>query len=352
MNCPSNNEGKHEQITQLRSELGNNAYIVGHHYQEQGVIDHCNYTGDSLELSQHIAQTDAEHIIFCGVYFMAESAALLAQDHQKVYLPEASANCVMSLMSPAHLVEHLLKKLIASGRKITPIAYVNTELDVKAVIGKYNGALCTSSSAQKVVNWAMKQGDGVFFVPDKNLAYNTAKNIGIPTKNLHILDIRKKGEVADLKTAQQADIIVWPGLCAIHARFLMQHIHTAREEYPRARIVVHPECTPEIVKSSDASGSTSFIINYARTVPDNSHLVIGTEFNLVDRLKREQAPRITISPLRVSKCSHMAKGTPINLYDTLHGITTGQASPIKVDPTIKKFAKIALERMLQIHAES
>ncbi len=194
-----NKEEKSKHIASLKSSLGDQVSILGHHYQEQGVIDHCDYTGDSLELAQRIAHLDSEHIVFCGVYFMAESAALLAKEEQSVYLPEPAANCVMSLMSPAYLIERLFKKLTASGRKLIPVAYVNTEVDVKAIVGKYGGAICTSSSADKVLKWAMNEGDGVFFLPDKNLAYNTAKNIGIPKKNLHILDIRKKGDVQILK---------------------------------------------------------------------------------------------------------------------------------------------------------
>lgn len=342
------NDEQYEYITTLRSTLGENVCILGHHYQEQGVIDHCDYTGDSLELARRIADINAEHIVFCGVYFMAEAAALLAQKDQYVYLPEPSANCVMSLMSPAYLIERIFEKLTASGRKLIPIAYVNTSLDVKAVVGKYGGAICTSSSAEKILSWAMKQGDGVFFVPDKNLAHNTAKKLGIPAKNLHILDIRKKGELTDLEAANQADIVVWPGLCAIHARFLMQHVYAVRDAYQVCTIIVHPECTPDIVKVSDAVGSTSFIINYTKDSPNGSHLVIGTEINLVTRLKREHAHRLTVTPLRVSACSHMAKGTPANLYTTLHHISTKTAEPIQIEPDIKKFAQASLERMFHI----
>lgn len=343
-----NKEEKSKHIISLKSLLGNKVSILGHHYQEQGVIDHCDYTGDSLELAQRIAHLDSEHIVFCGVYFMAESAALLAKEEQSVYLPEPAANCVMSLMSPAYLIERLFKKLTASGRKLIPVAYVNTEVDVKAIVGKYGGATCTSSSADKVLKWALNEGDGVFFLPDKNLAYNTAKNIGIPKKNLHILDIRKKGDVVDLEASKQADIIVWPGLCAIHARFLMQHIHLARENYPNCTIVVHPECTPEVVKASDAVGSTSFIINYANNIPDGSHLVIGTEINLVSRLKNEHKHRIKTTPLRASACSHMAKCNPDKLYTTLHNIANNNATPISIEQETKTFARTALERMMQI----
>lgn len=350
MNRFAGKEEKHNHIARLKTVLRDQISILGHHYQDQGVIEHCHYTGDSLELAQCIAHLDSKHIIFCGVYFMAESAALLAKEGQYVYLPEPAANCVMSLMSPAYLIERLFKKLTAAGRKLIPVAYVNTEVDVKAIVGKYGGAICTSSSADKILKWAMNEGDGVFFLPDKNLAYNTAKNLGIPKKNLHILDIRKKGEVADLEASKQADIVVWPGLCAIHARFLMQHIHLARENYPECSIIVHPECTPEVVKASDAVGSTSFIINYAKNVPDGSHLVIGTEINLVSRLKNEHAHRIKTTPLRASACSHMAKCNPDKLYATLDAIANNNATPISIEQETKKFARIALERMMQIIA--
>ncbi len=339
---------QHKDIDRLRSKLGNQLVILGHHYQEQGVIDHCDYTGDSLELSQHIAHLDAKHIIFCGVFFMAESAALLAQKDQFVYLPEPSANCIMSLMSPAELIDIIFKKLTKSGRKIIPIAYVNTTLDVKAVVGKHGGSLCTSSSAEKVLRWAMQQGDGVFFVPDKNLAYNTAKRIGIDKKDIHLLDIRKKGEAANLDAANNASLILWPGLCAIHTRFMMSHIHTVREDYPGCTIIVHPECTPDVVQASNNSGSTSFIIDYTKNMPDGMHLVIGTEFNLVQRLAQKHKSRLTVTPLRTSSCSHMAKGTPTNLLETLYSIVDNNSTPIKIEPTTAMFAKESLERMFKI----
>ena len=344
-------QDKAEKIEALRARLGASVTIMGHHYQHETVIRHCDVRGDSLGLARRAAEVPSEHIVFCGVYFMGESAALLVQPEQKVYLPEPSADCVMALMSPATLLEHILKKLTADGRKLIPLAYVNTSLDVKAVVGRYNGAVCTSANARQMLEWAMKAGDGVLFVPDKNLAQNTAAQLGISPQAMHMLDIRKRGEAVDMEAARKASLLLWPGLCAIHARFNAQHIAALRKKHPGCRIVVHPECSPEIVQAADASGSTSFIIDYAAAMPDNSVLGVGTEINQVRRLAAQHKERgLTIVPLKVSACSHMASVTPAKLCRALEHIVAGKATPIRIEPHIVEPARATLTRMFEVCA--
>ena len=226
-------------IEELRSKLGGRLTIVGHHYEQEDTIRHCDFRGDSLELARRVPGIASDYIVFCGVYFMAESAALLAREGQQVLLPDHSADCVMAQMTPARLLDRVLGRLTASGRKLVPLAYVNTSLAVKAVVGRYGGAVCTSANAEKMMDWAFRQGDGVLFLPDKNLARNTARKLGITGRDTHILDVRRTGEAVDLEAADKAALVLWPGLCAIHARFHPGQIEAVRKADPSCKVIVH-----------------------------------------------------------------------------------------------------------------
>ena len=306
--APLSNDAR--AIEELRSKLGGRLTIVGHHYEQEATIQHCDIRGDSLELARRVPGIASDYIVFCGVYFMAESAALLAREGQQVLLPDHSADCVMAQMTPARLLDRVLGRLTASGRKLVPLAYVNTSLAVKAVVGRYGGAVCTSANAEKMMNWAFRQGDGVLFLPDKNLARNTARKLGITGRDTHILDVRKTGEAVDLEAADKAALVLWPGLCAIHARFHPGQIEAVRKADPSCKVIVHPECSPEVVRAADGAGSTTYIIEYVRNAPDGAHIYVGTEINLVERLAREQEGRIRVEALRSSACSHKCCGAP------------------------------------------
>jgi quinolinate synthase len=343
-----------DRIEKLRSELGPKVTILGHHYQDDSVIKHVDLRGDSLELARKVEHIDSEHIVFCGVYFMAESAALLARPGQKVYLPEMSANCVMAQMAPAALVETVITKLNES-RKVVPLTYVNSSVAVKAVTGKYGGSVCTSANAEKMLRWSMRQGnegDAVIFLPDKNLGWNTADVIGIPENKRHLLNIRNGGSEMDMEAANAAKLIFWPGCCAIHARFNTRQIASRRAEYPGAKVVVHPESSPEVVKASDAAGSTSYIIDYVAKARDGDTIVIGTEINLVERLVEQYKGKRTIVPLLESECSHMDRTKPYHLLAALESVAepekhTHPSCIVIVAPSIADNAKLSLERMLR-----
>lgn len=345
--APSSPEDTALRIDALRASLGKDVFIVGHHYQQDSVIRHVDLRGDSLELARRVPTINAQHIVFCGVYFMAESAALLARPGQQVHLPETDANCVMSQMAPAARVDAVMHSLAATGRTFVPLAYVNTSLAVKAVVGKHGGAVCTSANARTMLQWAMQRGDGVIFLPDKNLARNTAHLVGIPESQQHILDIRRDGSAVDLSAAKAARLLIWPGCCAIHARFNLRQIERMRAEYPGCHIAVHPECSPEVVNAADAAGSTSFLINYAESMEPGATLVIGTEINLVERLAALHAGRIRIIPLLESSCSHMARVTAPKLLRTLENIRDGIAQPVKASLGLADDARAALTRMLE-----
>ena len=336
-----------DEIVRLKKELGERICILGHHYIVQDVIDHCDLRGDSLELARRVEEIRAPHIVFCGVYFMAESAALLARPGQKVYIAAAEADCVMSRMAPAPLLDKVLTRLDEAGDRVVPLAYVNTSLSVKAVVGRCGGAVCTSANAGILMRWALDQGGRVLFLPDRHLARNTAKTLGLAEAAWHALDIRGQGTRIDLAAARGAKLLLWPGCCAIHARFRPELVALARRAHPGCRIAVHPECGPETLAASDAAGSTSFLIQYAAESPAGGTLVIGTEISLVNRLAREQAGRCTVLPLTRSECSHMSMTTEQRLLECLRGIQAGTARAVAVPPEEAVPARDALRRMLQ-----
>ncbi len=336
--------GTAESIGILRQAYGKRLAILAHHYQSDAVLEHADHVGDSLELARLIPGLEAEHVVFCGVSFMAESAAVLARPGQNVHTPAPEAGCTMSNMAPHAVLAGVLKQLGQSGRRIVPLAYVNSSLAVKAVAGRYNGAICTSANAALMLRWAMEQGHGVLFLPDRNLALNTAHAMGIPRKTQHILDIRGCGAHVDLRAAGKADLLIWPGCCSIHHLFKADRIREMRTAWPGALFVVHPECPPDTVREADAAGSTSFIIRYAAQAAPGSRLVIGTETNLVSRLWARHRADKTIIPLRESHCANMAKTTPQRLLATLRGLESVAA--VQVEEMQKEPARLSLQRML------
>ncbi|MDR0827950.1 MAG: quinolinate synthase NadA [Desulfovibrio sp.] len=348
------NSELHDKIEDLRRRFGADLTIVGHHYQSDEVIRHCDLRGDSLELARRCAQIDSRFIMFCGVYFMAESAALLAQDGVQVHLPEPSAECSMALMSPPDLMRRIMTLLTRSGRRVIPLAYVNSTLGVKAVTGALGGSVCTSANARKMLDWALRQGDAALFLPDKNLGQNTADLLGLPENERFVLRLRGGGADVDPKAADKARLLLWPGFCSIHTRFNTQQIRRMRAEYPQARILVHPECVPEVVNAADEAGSTSFIIRYVHEAPTDATLAIGTEINLVERLALEQTGRLKILPLVESACTHMAQTTEEILCAALEALVPvlekGEDSPyrVNIDTELEAPARAALERMLTV----
>ncbi len=341
------------RIQALRKQLGKDLAIVGHHYQADEVIGYTDLRGDSLELARKVAAIDAANIVFCGVFFMAESAALLARQGQRVFLPDHAANCVMAQMAPAERLDAVMAQLNSTGRRIIPLAYVNTSLAIKAVVGRHGGAVCTSANAKTMLAWAMEQGDGVLFLPDKNLAQNTAKTLGISKDLHHIINIRQTGDNAGMPSiaeaaASPARLFMWPGCCAIHAKFNVRQIAAMRDAHPSCHVIVHPECSPEVVSAADAAGSTSFIIDYAKRLPQGTTLVIGTEINLVKRLAKEYADRLNIIPLHDAACSHMAKITAPKLLHTLERIAAGTAVDVVAPAHMVEHAKASLVRMLDV----
>lgn len=336
-----------ERIEKIRSER-NDLALLGHHYQSDAVIQHMDITGDSLELARKIDGLDAEHVVFCGVFFMAETAAVLCRDDQKIHIPDVNAACPMAEMANAGFVKRTLERLNASGRKIIPLTYVNSSAAVKAVVGMNGGSVCTSANAGIMMQWALDRGDAVLFLPDKHLGWNTAEELGIPEKMRHFLPEGVKESDPALHITEEADkarILLWPGYCPIHEEFLSEAIANVRAQEPDALIVVHPECPPEVTSMADANGSTSFIIKYVAEAPEGSTIYIGTEGNLVNRLANQYQGVKTIRPLKVSLCEDMGKTNEENLSALLENLD--QAVPVSVPEQVKIHARIALQRMLE-----
>ena len=336
------------RIEDIRKKYGSDLVILGHHYQADEVVEHVDIVGDSLELARRIPDIEARNIVFCGVFFMAESASLLARPGQKVFLPDHSADCAMARMAKADDVEKVLEKLAASGRKVVPLAYVNSSLAVKAVVGRFGGAVCTSSTAKVMLEWAFKQGDAVLFLPDRNLGRNTAKQLGIPAE-LQV-EIDAAGNKLDTEEAKNARLLLWPGCCPIHEQLMKPAmVDEFHKHFPGCRVLVHPECSPEVVNISDGSGSTAYLIKEAEKAAEaglEPALCIGTEFHLVHRLMERYADRINIIPLAQATCHDMEKVDEASLLATLEKLESGEGV-VTVDEELKAPARDSLVRMLE-----
>lgn len=340
-------ENHTETIRRIKAERGSALVIMGHHYQNDRVIEHTDLRGDSLELARKVpALSAAEHIVFCGVSFMAETAAMLAAPGQKVLLPAPEAGCVMSDMAPWAVLDGVMRRLTADGRRIIPLAYVNTDAAVKAVVARHGGSVCTSANAATMLRWAREQGDGVLFLPDKNLGMNTANTLGIPESARAVVDVQELGCRIDPAALQDKELLLWPGLCVIHKRFKPAQVDEIRRRDPDALVVVHPECEPAVVDKADATGSTSFIIKYVAEAPAGSAIYVGTEINLVERLAKQFRGEKQVRPLYPSRCLNMAKTTEEVLAATLEDLDG--IEPVEVPRDVARDASVAIERMLDI----
>ncbi|MFP3982743.1 MAG: quinolinate synthase NadA [Desulfurivibrionaceae bacterium] len=337
-----------ERIKEIKKELGGRLIILTHHYQNKEIVELGDYVGDSFGLSRiAVADEEAEYIVFCGVHFMAESAAILARPGQTVQIPDIEAGCWMADMADPYIVERSWQELIDffGPDAVTPICYINSEAAIKAFCGRNEGTSCTSSSASSAFSWALERRERIFFLPDEYLGRNTAHKLGISAGEIAVWDPEFPLGGNSGKDLENARIILWKGYCLVHTRFKAEQVREMREARPKARIVVHPECTPEVVSEADAAGSTEFIIKYVEDAAPGEEIVIGTEYNLVHRLQL-QYPDREILPLSKSVCPNMAKINLEKLCYTLEHL--GEHNVVTVPEEIKKQAGKALERMLAL----
>jgi len=337
-----------EKIKEIKKKLGKELIILTHHYQRQEIVYLGDYGGDSFGLSQKAAtDKDARYIVFCGVHFMAESAAILAQPHQTVQIPDAAAGCWMADMIDSVLVNKVWDEItqIVGDEGIMPLVYMNSDAHIKAHCGKHGGAVCTSSNTPRAFKWALEQREKIFFFPDEHLGRNTGNKLGIPADEMIVWDPGKPLGGNSEEQIKKARVILWKGYCLVHTRFTTDHISEARKKYPEAQIVVHPECPQEVVNIADADGSTSFIVDYVKKAAAGSTIIIGTEINLIQRLAQEH-PDKTIMTLHDSLCPNMYKIDLPKLLATLE--TIGETNIVSVDEDIKNDARLALDRMLSL----
>ena len=337
-----------EQIGTIKEDLGKQLIILTHHYQRKEIVDIGHYRGDSLRLSQKAAaDNDARFIVFCGVHFMAESAEILSQPYQTVQIPDLKAGCPMADMADINNVNRAWEEVtsITGEGSVMPIVYMNSDADIKAFCGRHGGAVCTSSNASVAFNWGFSQREKILFFPDQHLGRNTGNQIGIEAEKMILWDPKKPlgGNIPE--AVNKAKVILWDGECHVHTRFRVEHVLKMRKEYPEAKIVVHPECTREVVELADATGSTSFIVKYVENAPPDTTIIIGTEINLINRLALEN-PDKAVLDLHYSLCPNMFKINPKNLLWALENI--GQANVITIPEDIKTDARMALDRMLAL----
>lgn len=357
------NEELSTRIERVREAMGPELLILGHHYQQDEVIEHSDLRGDSYQLSQMAAEnTDCRHIVFCGVHFMAETADILANRPEvldqrgyrvSVTLPDMAAGCSMADMAGIEQVENCWADLgeIIDTNDITPVTYINSAASLKAFVGKHNGIVCTSSNAPAVLEWAFQRTSRVLFFPDQHLGRNTSLKMGITNEQMPVWDPYQleMGGNTDAAIAR-SKVILWKGHCSVHQMFQAEHVAMFRQQHPGIKIMVHPECPQEVNDIADVSGSTGKIIEVINHAEPGSKWAIGTELHLVNRLQKEN-PQLEIhflSPV-VCMCATMYRIDLAHLCWSLENLQHGtQVNAIRVDDEVSKWSLVALERMLSV----
>jgi quinolinate synthase len=337
-----------------RAALGDRAIILGHHYQRDEVINFADITGDSFKLAQAAQQQEkAEFVIFCGVHFMAESADILTSDKQQVILPDLAAGCSMADMATASQVDACWKTLTDLGiaSQTIPVTYMNSSAAIKSFTGENGGTICTSSNAKAAMEWAFTQGSKILFLPDQHLGRNTAvQSLGLALEDCVLWNPWKEMGGLTAAELESAKVILWRGHCSVHGRFSKESIDDVRSRIPEVKILVHPECTHEVVTNADVVGSTEFIIKTIENAPRGSAWAIGTEFNLVSRLAKAHPDKnIVYLDKTLCYCSTMNRIDLPHLVWVMESLVAGHVvNQIKVDARVKQFSQLALERMLAL----
>ena len=343
-----------ERARIARAALGDRAFILGHHYQRDEVIQFADITGDSFKLAQAAAaQSSAEFIFFCGVHFMAESADILTSSHQRVILPDLAAGCSMADMATANQVNECWKELerIGVASRTVPVTYMNSSAAIKSFTGEHGGTICTSSNAQKTLEWAFAKADKVLFLPDQHLGRNTAVlSLGLSVDDCVLWNPWKPMGGLTEEQIRGAKMILWRGHCSVHGRFTRDSINEVRERVPGVNVIVHPECQHEVVLGADVVGSTEKIIQTVSSAPAGSAWAVGTELNLVSRLAKDNPDKnVLFLDKTVCYCSTMNRIDLPHLVWAMESVVSGHiVNEIKVDERVAHFSKLALEQMLAL----
>jgi len=337
-----------------RKALGSRVLVLGHHYQRNEVIEFADITGDSFKLAQEAAKaSDVENIIFCGVHFMAESADILTSDKQKVILPDLAAGCSMADMATANQVTKCWEELASIGvaKEVIPVTYMNSSAAIKSFTGEHGGTICTSSNAESAMKWAFTQGSKILFLPDQHLGRNTAVlSLGLSLEDCVLWNPWKPMGGLTEEEIKKAKVILWRGHCSVHGRFSIDSVNEIRARVPGVQILVHPECTHEVVQAADRVGSTEKIIKIVEQSPAGSKWAIGTELNLVQRISQNNPDKeIYFLDKDICYCSTMNRIDLPHLVWAMESLVSGRVvNQIRVAPEVAKYSKLALERMLAL----
>ena len=343
-----------ERARAAKAALGDRVFVLGHHYQRDEVIAFADVTGDSFKLAQQAAgRPEAQFIVFCGVHFMAESADVLTRPDQAVLLPDLAAGCSMADMASFDQVEQCWDVLVEAGvaDEVVPVSYMNSSAAIKAFTGRHGGTICTSSNAGHALGWALDKGEKVLFLPDQHLGRNTAvRDRGLSLSDCVVYDPHKPGGGLTAQQLREATMILWKGHCSVHGRFTVRSVDEVRVRVPGVQVLVHPECTHEVVEAADLVGSTEFIIATVAAAPAGSSWAIGTELNLVRRLAQEHPDKtIVFLDRAVCFCSTMNRIDLPHLVHCLETLVTGSvANRIVVEADTARWARLALDQMLAL----
>ncbi|MEY3336243.1 MAG: hypothetical protein RL771_215 [Actinomycetota bacterium] len=337
-----------------RKALGSDVLILGHHYQRNEVIEFADITGDSFKLAQEAAnQSSVENIIFCGVHFMAESADILTSDKQRVILPDLAAGCSMADMATANQVAKCWSELQSIGvaEKVIPVTYMNSSAAIKSFTGEHGGTICTSSNAEAAMKWAFTQGEKILFLPDQHLGRNTAVlSLGLTLDDCVLWNPWKPMGGLTEEQIKKAKVILWRGHCSVHGRFSIESVNEIRKRVAGVKVLVHPECTHEVVSAADQIGSTEKIIQIVKSSPAGSKWAIGTELNLVQRISQTNPDKeIYFLDKDICYCSTMNRIDLPHLVWAMESLVSGTVvNQIRVAPDVARYSKLALERMLAL----
>jgi len=381
------------RIRAAKQELGDELLILGHHYQQDEVIQFADLTGDSYRLSALAAQNDrCRSIVFCGVHFMAETADILANarkqepgvrsqgsgvrgqgsggrgqrsevsnqqsrttthpDRVTVILPDLSAGCSMADMADIDQVEDCWSQLgeVIDAEDVMPVTYINSAANLKAFCGEHGGIVCTSSNAAAVLQWSFDRRGRVLFFPDQHLGRNTAKRMGIGLDEMVVWDPHQPLGGNTDEAIERSRVLLWRGHCSVHQMFKPEHVTLFRQRVPGIKVLVHPECMMQVVDMADLVGSTEYILRTVREAPPGSKWAIGTELHLVNRLKNQHPEQEIhfLSPM-VCMCATMYRIDLAHLCWSLENLV--QDAPvniIRVPDDVAHWAQVALERMLAV----
>ncbi len=361
--CPgdlpaASDPGLVERARAAKAALGDQVFVLGHHYQRDEVIEFADVTGDSFKLAQQAAaRPDSPYVVFCGVHFMAESADILTAEHQQVVLPDLAAGCSMADMAAISQVEDCWDDLVDAGiaDDVVPVSYMNSTAAIKAFTGRHGGTICTSSNARTAMTWAFAQrpeGRGkILFLPDQHLGRNTAVlDLGLSLEDCVLFDPHKPGGGLTRQQLADAKVILWRGHCSVHGRFSLESVRDVRARVPGVQVLVHPECRHEVVTAADHVGSTEKIIQTLEAAPPGSAWALGTELNLVRRLAREHADKqVVFLDKTVCFCSTMNRVDLPHLVWSLESLVAGRVvNRIQVEPDVARWARVALDQMLSL----